>query len=223
MFKKKMLMQIGLIVGAFLVINVGMYFFLNATQPKIGARGIVAHAGGKGADSTAANHAEAKTDTAKHELAAQHDSVKAEEKPAAAVMAAIGGTEPTATESPKPEPVAVKTEAPKTEAVAEQTPAAPESTPAKSAPEVVTPQSAAAAVKNGDSEQIAKLAKLLESLKPDEAAGIAADLNTDQIVALVMRMKDRTAGKMLAAMPGDQAAKVAAKMSQSVTANRGRS
>jgi flagellar motility protein MotE (MotC chaperone) len=71
--------------------------------------------------------------------------------------------------------------------------------------------------------QMAKLGKLLESMKPDEAAAIASQLTIDQIVVLVMRMKDRAAGKMLAALPVDQAAQVAVKMSKSTGQTKVRS
>jgi flagellar motility protein MotE (MotC chaperone) len=229
MFSKKNLMLVGILIGSFLVINVGMYFFLQMTQPKIGARSNLTHAG---ADSTAAAHGAAKGDSSKAHATENHaeakpaDSKPAEEKHAEStppIAAAIGGEEHAGTEAA---PAAHAAEPEKTEAHAPETAKkeAPESERAKTAGNAEgTPAEAAAAVKAGDSQQIAKLAKMLETLKPDEAADIASELTIDQIVDLVMRMKDRTAGKMLAAMPTEQSAKVAVKMSQSVTKSRGRS
>jgi flagellar motility protein MotE (MotC chaperone) len=73
----------------------------------------------------------------------------------------------------------------------------------------------------GDAQQVDKLAKLLESMKPVEAADIISHLTTDQIVALVMKMKERTAGRMLAALPIEQAAQVAERMSRTASRSRG--
>jgi len=97
-----------------------------------------------------------------------------------------------------------------------------DSTPVADAAKPDTKSSETAVAAVGDEKQMAKLAKLLESVKPGEAATIAARLDTDQIVALVMKMKDRSAGKMLAAMPPEQAAKIALRMSEMATATRGR-
>jgi flagellar motility protein MotE (MotC chaperone) len=219
MFNKKLLMTIGMALGSFLVINVAMFFFLKTTQPKMGARSDTEKvAAVKTADSLAAKEHAAKTDSLPHpELAAAtgKDSTLASEIHAdsakipaetAPVMAAMAEESPSlAPETTKPSPDTAKSAAP-TEANAS-----------------TNAESAVAAAKTGDSVELAKLAKLLESLKPNEAADIASQLNTEQIVALVMKMKDRTAGKMLAALPVEQAARVAAKMSQSVAQTRGRS
>jgi flagellar motility protein MotE (MotC chaperone) len=202
---KKLLMTVGIYVGSFVVINVGMYFFLNMTQPKLGARVGMAgmhadslhadslHAGLHG-DSTAApgeGHGElAHADSAGAAPDSLHALAQATDSPPAA---AAHAEEPAAIESPATE-----------ETAATDTPPEPE---AESAP----PEAPVATANNA--AEMAKLAKALEAMKPDAAAGIAAQLTTDQIVALVMRMKDRTAGRMLAALPPDQAAQVALRMS----------
>lgn len=62
--------------------------------------------------------------------------------------------------------------------------------------------------------EISKLAKLLEGMKPDEAAVIAERLPTDTIVDLVMRMKSRNGAKMMASLPVPVAASVATRMAE---------
>lgn len=62
--------------------------------------------------------------------------------------------------------------------------------------------------------EIAKLAKLLEGMKPAEAATIAEGLPTDTIVELVMRMKARSGAKMMASLPVPVAASVAERMAE---------
>jgi flagellar motility protein MotE (MotC chaperone) len=74
-----------------------------------------------------------------------------------------------------------------------------------------------------DAASLAKLAKLLEAMKPAEAASVVSGLDTEQIVALVLKMKDRTAGRMLAALPPDVSVKVALRMSQAAVQTRGKS
>lgn len=62
--------------------------------------------------------------------------------------------------------------------------------------------------------EISKLAKLLEGMKPDEAAVIAERLPTETIVQLVMRMKSRNGAKMMASLPVPVAASVATRMAE---------
>lgn len=62
--------------------------------------------------------------------------------------------------------------------------------------------------------EITKLAKLLEGMKPDEAAVIAERLPTETIVQLVMRMKSRSGAKMMASLPVPVAASVATRMAE---------
>ncbi|MCL4305000.1 hypothetical protein KJZ99_03745 [bacterium] len=62
--------------------------------------------------------------------------------------------------------------------------------------------------------ELAKLAKMLEGMKPAEAAVIAERLPTDTIVQLVMRMKARSGAKMMASLPVPVAASVAERMTE---------
>jgi len=206
-FNKKLLIPAGLFVAGFLVINVGMFFFLKATQPKVGGR-VETQAAHVPADSLApASAAVAKTDSsasaapqlASADTAAHADSIMPAPVETTVVSRVADEMAASAADTPVVEPEANVSEAP----------AEP------SADEVVE------ALQSGDSQQTAKLAKLLESMKPVEAADIASHLSTDQIVAVVMKMKDRTAGRMLAALPIEQAAQVAERMSQTASRSRG--
>jgi hypothetical protein len=198
-FNKKLLIPAGLFVAGFLVINVGMFFFLKATQPKVGGR--------VETQATPAPAAVAKTDSsasAAPQLASADTAVHADSLMPVPV-------ETTAVSQVADEMTAAAVDTPVVEPEAEvsQAPAEP------SADEV------AQALQSGDARQTVKLAKLLESMKPVEAADIVSHLTTDQIVALVMKMKDRTAGRMLAALPIEQAAQVAERMSQTASRSRG--
>jgi flagellar motility protein MotE (MotC chaperone) len=207
---------VGLVVASFAVINVSMFFFLRMTQPKMGARVDTAKIEHQsGSDST--THSDAvKTDAeAHHEPAASatpaaKDSAQAVHEQAP-VAASLAGEPPQALPPPP--------EGEKQLSSVDSTPVASKDSKEGTAD---TGSSVAAAVTGGDSKEMAKLAKLLESVKPDEAASIASELSVEQIVALVMIMKDRNAGKMLAALPADQAARVALRMTQMATATRGK-
>ena len=204
---KKLLIPAGLFVAGFLVINVGMFFFLKVTQPKVGGR-VETQAAHVPANSPApATAAVAKTDSsasaapqlASADTVAPADSVMPAPVETTAVIPVADEMTASAVDTPVVEPEADVSEAP----------AEP------SADEV------AEALQSGDALQTAKLAKLLESMKPVEAADIVSHLTTDQIVAVVMKMKDRTAGRMLAALPIEQAAQVAERMSQTASRSRG--
>jgi hypothetical protein len=204
-FNKKLLIPAALFVAGFLVINVGMFFFLKATQPKVGGR-VVTQAAHAPVDSLALTAA-AKTDSS---------AMVAPQLPSADTVTQAVSVMPVPVETTAVIPVADEITAsavdtPATEPEAEVSEAPPET----STDEVIE------ALQSGDSRQTAKLAKLLESMKPVEAADIASHLTTDQIVALVMKMKDRTAGRMLAALPIEQAAQVAERMSQTASRSRG--
>ena len=64
------------------------------------------------------------------------------------------------------------------------------------------------AIKEQNEESLNKLAKLYESMKPDEAAKIASQLENDLIVEIIPRMKERSAAKLLAAMDTKTAAEI---------------
>ncbi|MFZ5434420.1 MAG: hypothetical protein ACOZB3_11695 [Calditrichota bacterium] len=212
MNKKKLIMAVGLFLGSFIVINVGMFFFLKMTTPKIGPRAdvpVAAHSDSlHHADSTMAMMDSTHVDST---VVEHPDSTLAESTPADTV----DEMQPVVlAENAEPKAVETVIEAPKPEPLADTTSALSEA-PRKQAEATVQ------AVAEGDVREMAKLAKLLEAMKPADAAAIATRLNTDQIIALVMRMKDRTAGKMLAELPVEQAARVAARMSQTASRARG--
>lgn len=203
LFNKKLLIPAGLFVASFVVINVGMFFFLKTTQPKVGTRveSQVAHAP---VDSLAARPGADSAVSVTPELASADSVAHADSVVSAPV-------ETTAVIPVAEENVAAAVDTPAAEPNVEATETSPE----------VTSSEVVEALQSGDSHGMAKLAKLLESMKPAEAADIASHLTTDQIVALVMKMKDRTAGRMLAALPIEQAAQVAERMSQSASRQPG--
>ncbi|MBU0508915.1 hypothetical protein KKH27_08780 [bacterium] len=216
---KKLIKPAGLFVGSLVVINVGIYFLLMATTPKIGPRAETAEHHG---DSLAAMaHADSLVADGPHA-----DSTVAEAAHGASPEMAGPQQENTAvahasTDSVAPSPVS--TEVAETPATSQPTiepttdePTTEESPVVSDAPRREA-ETAVQAVKDGDSREIAKLAKLLQAMKPADAAAIASQLKTEQIIELMMRMKDRSAGKMLAELPIEQAARVAARMSQSAS------
>jgi hypothetical protein len=214
MLKNKIVRLAALFLGSLAIINVGMFFFLKMTEPKMGAR---------------ADKVKTKVATTSDSLAHASPVAKADTTAAAPQSATTPSIEQTSAEPARTQqPVAASLATPAAPAL--PTPPEPQPTISSvdSTPVAVTPDSAAshvsaAAVANGDTKEMAKLAKLLESVKPEEAASIASQLDIEQIVALVMKMKDRSAGKMLAAMPPEQAALVALRMSQMATQARGKS
>ena len=58
------------------------------------------------------------------------------------------------------------------------------------------------------SSQVAKVAKLYEVMKPEDAASIAASIDLDLLISIVAAMKDKQAAKMLAALPPKLAADI---------------
>ena len=198
-------------LASFVVINVGMFFFLKMTQPKMGARADSAATAQQkaGADSLArASAGTAPADAAKSLAEAAKDTTKT--LPAARAEGGSSNVTPVAASVVAPEPSPMPSPPQPSNTISSV-----DSTPVASQPD--TSQSAGNLISNmndADTKEMAKLAKLLEAVKPAEAASIAEQLSVDQIVALVMKMKDRNAGKMLAALPPDQAARVALKMSQ---------
>jgi len=198
-------------LASFLVINVGMFFFLRMTQPKMGARAETAKlATPAHPDSTAQNLTQEKRDSVANPVTQTPDT--AQTAPATARA-----------DTTAPAPVTASLVTPDAPAMpsppqADSSVATVDSTPVAAKPEADTTSAdqtadASSQTTQDDGKQLSKLAKLLESVKPDEAASIASNLDIDQIVELVMKMKDRNAGRMLAAMPPEQAARVAARMS----------
>jgi len=206
---KKLLPQIGLYLGTFLVLNVAMYFFLQMTQPKSAVMALhgadslaVAHEDSLAHDGLAVDHAETSGGTdstahavdssATHEMAQISDSMTHDREVT---------QDPAAEDAVHADPLA-------SDDVTADTPV--EESPANLAanePPVVneTPQSTA---------EISKLAKMLEGMKPTEAAVIVEGLPTETIVQLVMRMKSRNGAKMMASLPVPVAASVASRMAE---------
>ena len=210
---KKKLIQIGIYVGIFAVLNVGMFFLLKMTQPKSAVLDAALHGDSTAVhetDSTvvhedkefddapeiAEENSDATSDSAQH---GGHDSnVNSETAQNADHVTDTHGTQGTAdshaslTENGE-ELLTAGDEVDSTQ-VSEQEALLEE-----------TPKSTA---------EISKLAKLLEGMKPGEAAVIAERLPTETIVQLVMRMKSRNGAKMMASLPVPVAASVATRMAE---------
>lgn len=216
MLKNKIVRLAALLLGSFALINVGMFFFLKMTQPKIGPR-VETTAKTENrfpADSTLHPNVAVKADTVTASSPIRNEPVAAE----SAVDSTVSQQPVASSLVPPGEPALPAPPPP------EKSLSSVDSTPVANAPDSATSNTQiAAAALNGDSKELAKLAKLLESVKPEEAASIAAQLDVDQIVTLVMKMKDRSAGRMLAKMPPEQAARVALRMTQLSAQTRGRS
>jgi uncharacterized FlaG/YvyC family protein len=218
MIKKPLLINIGLFLASFIVINIGMYFFLKATQPR-SVTGIV-EAPVEQSDSVAV-HADVPTNPvaeavapviATESPAASEPPVQMSESPSQGAL-----NQPMVSSVPQMEPptesVPVTSKEPVQADIQE-----PEETPKTNETELkeqakVSVQAAA----SGDLREFNKLAKLLDSMKPKDAAAIASELDTDAIVSLIMKMKDRNAAKMMAALPPQLAARIASKMSEMAT------
>lgn len=95
--------------------------------------------------------------------------------------------------------------------------------PEESAAEVAVPEETnpedqamdlADAMETGDPRQLQRLAKLLGAMKPQQAAPIMTRLSDETIVALFMSMQERSAAKVMALLPVEQAARVSNLMTQ---------
>lgn len=209
---KKFIKPAGMFVGSLVVINVGIYFVLQMTTPKIGPRADMAELSADSLQTDSLQAANALSDSllaeSKTEEMNTADTVTTEESEVPFIE------EPNVAEAISP---------PQIEEFSGETVEAGLGYDIESLSDAPRreAENAVQAMKEGDLKEIAKLAKFLESMKPADAAAIATQLDTDQIIVLMMRMKDRTAGKMLSELPVDQAARIASRMSQ--TASRARS
>jgi len=220
-FIKKHLKNIIMVLGSFVVINVAMFFVLKMTRPQMGPRSDTIAA----ADSASFVGPLAEVESQEGTRAPDTETVTAALDTTARRMPA-GDTVQTAQAVPPPSSTpADETPAPQP-APTDMSPVATENVgneavqPVEEVTLAEEEDTASVAAQEEEARQLAKLAKLLETMKPDEAADIAAQLTTDQIIAVVMRMKDRTAGKLLAALPPETAARVAMQMSQVATRGR---
>jgi flagellar motility protein MotE (MotC chaperone) len=66
-------------------------------------------------------------------------------------------------------------------------------------------------------QRINKLAKLYESMKPDQAAKIASSLDINLLIDIVSAMKDKQAAKMMAALPKSIAADISRRLGKTET------
>jgi hypothetical protein len=199
---KKLLIYAGLFMAAFAVINTGMYFFLRATQPKSAATHLAsAPSDSLGQAGSARVEPTTKMDGAPDTLTGRltADVPVGQIQPTPSAQAADTMTTPVDTRGSS-----------HSLANAEATVISDSSQTDSTAAMHSTLQSA----RTGDTKELTKLAKLMDSMKPKEAAAIASGLDTDTIVALVMKMKERSAAKFMAALPSDQAGRVAARMSE---------
>jgi flagellar motility protein MotE (MotC chaperone) len=212
---KKILFNAGLFMAAFLVINVGMYFFLKATQPKSvtsiapGAAVIATQ------DTTTKNISVAVDSTASSSPLNKEDEQNTSDNMAALLTqdSTSTGTEGNALQADsvdetKPvlnDSIIASDTLPSSEKLAET----------ENIKE--NAQNTVQTVASGDPKELTKLAKLLDSMKPRDAAAIISDLNVDMIVTLIMKMKDRNAAKMMAEMSPELAARVAINMSDKAT------
>lgn len=203
---KKYLLYAGMFLGSFLVINVGMYFLLSATQPQT-AIGIAADSlaadslallhgdsAHSALDTTALAHGEGEAESHEDSTALHDTSAVAQALESLPDSAHQAATE-VPTEHVEEPPVDVAGETDGADV--------PAGEPATTT--TVTPMS---------TKEISKLAKMLEGMKPVEAAAIAERLPDETIVQLVLRMKSRAGAKMMAALPVPIAASVAARMAE---------
>ncbi|MBI5058307.1 hypothetical protein HZB60_00840 [candidate division KSB1 bacterium] len=221
MFSKTNLIYLGMFLAGFAVINTGVYFLLHSTQPK---SAILLTEGGHadGADSLKHEAPPPAGEMPDLEAESMHSGELADAgKPAASPPSPerhLAAVEPSQHSTAKtPVPVA-PTETKQAEPSVAETMTDLQSTETVE-PEIEDTSGASQALVE-DQQKLAKLAKLLESMKPDEAAAIASELSTDVIVQLVLRMKDRNAAKMMAALPVDLASQVADLMSQVATRSK---
>ncbi|MFH1011593.1 MAG: hypothetical protein V1784_10220 [bacterium] len=207
-----------LFVGSFLLINVAMYLLLKTTQPKSAIPALTE----KSASSDSAAHGSAPTSAAPVPSAAEmkKDTAKAQEtSPSAAESGGVTFEEPrestessptTAESQEAASELAQKTEEPK-EAAAESEDSDEMDTDDYASEENdsdIQAEDLATAVMEGNPKHIQRLAKLMESMKPQQAALIMTRLSDQTIVTLFMRMRERPAAKILALLPVDQAARV---------------
>jgi len=66
-----------------------------------------------------------------------------------------------------------------------------------------------------EAKKVSKLAKLYESMKPQDAAKIASSLDIDMLTNIVASMKEKKAAKMLSALPPKKAAEISRRLGRS--------
>jgi cytoskeletal protein RodZ len=193
------LKTILLFVGSFAVINVAVYFFLKATQPKSAAPALSAQVEHPSPEESVTDStAHVPSESAQPVQQAAED-MSGSQKPS---------VQPTEEEVPSPK----NTDA----VVAREQPTEPAAEVV--VPEEINPEDQAMdladTMEKGDPRQLQRLAKLLGAMKPQQAAPIMTRLSDETIVALFMSMKERSAAKVMALLPVEQAARVSNLMTQ---------
>ncbi|MBK6766416.1 MAG: hypothetical protein IPG71_08885 [bacterium] len=203
---KKLLPTIGLYAGTFIVLNVAMFFLLKMTQPAPSPSELALGQDSTGHDST---HAELVDSLSVGSHATEHTQE--------AELAHGDSVEPPVADTTAVDPhqmdTAANDQAHDTAVVEADVEQPLVESPVRSA-EVDSASLEDPPDEVNDGAEIAKLAKVLEGMKPAEAAVIAERLPTDTIVELVMRMKARTGAKMMASLPVPVAANVATRMAE---------
>lgn len=209
-------------LASFAVINVAMYFFLNATQPKSAVPALVTQVAVS--DSVAHSTTPTVAQPAPATPEVKKDTIKSQ--PVSPVLAAPDTTTPAPIEEPdmrqaaavevnEPEvPITETNKVPEFTAESEE-PAEPDTEAVSQEETVPEEQAMDASDKPAESDprQLQRLAKLLESMKPQQAAPIMSRLSDETIVALFMHMHERPAAKIMALLPVEQAARVSFLMS----------
>lgn len=181
------------LLGCFVVTNAVMFFLLKATQPKSTIPPLTSTSEQELIDSTA--HAD--QDSSITDIATK-DSLESGISPTEHVSVA---------DSTPIEEVEVHSE--------EQVISTESALEADTSMETQAMELVNAATK-GDSKELECLAKLLETMKPKAAAPIMVQLSDETIVALFMRMRERSAAKVMALLPVNRAASVSRLMTQMV-------
>lgn len=204
---KKYLPTIGLYVGTFFVLNVIAHFVLRFMQPRPAPSEIVQ-------STTSADSLH--TETADSLLSDQDVDPLSDVSSSAGVELVSADTSKNfaSTTEPINPPAETVPEMPLAaqQAVVQPDPNGEERMQLDAGSVVENPEALESEVRSA--AELAKLAKMLEGMKPAEAAVIAERLPTDTIVQLVMRMKARSGAKMMASLPVPVAASVAERMTE---------
>ncbi|MBU1936277.1 hypothetical protein KKG05_02680 [bacterium] len=190
-----------IVLGSVVVINVAMFFILKATQPKSAVPDLLA--GAEMSDSTAHTEHDS-VQTVQEPLAEAIKDSQTHDKPNADSSTLASVTEATHEIVPEtiPEEDTSFTVPMDEETIAEQ-------------PEEHATRLAEAA-SQGDIKQFQRLSKLLQSMKPNEAAPIMVHLSDETIVAIFMRMRERSAAKIMSLLPIERSVRISRLMAYMV-------
>ncbi|MBU1706711.1 hypothetical protein KKB28_02195 [bacterium] len=195
-----------IVLGSVVVINVAMFFILKATQPKSAVPDLLA--GAEMSDSTAHTEHDS-VQTVQEPLAEAikdsqtHDKPNADSSTLASVTEATHEIVPETTQDMDTSHMDTSFTVPMDEeTIAEQ-------------PEEHATRLAEAA-SQGDIKQFQRLSKLLQSMKPNEAAPIMVHLSDETIVAIFMRMRERSAAKIMSLLPIERSVRISRLMAYMV-------